>query len=251
MPDQNRIVKPLCAMPRGQYGSLTKVRMLEGYVLPVPEGWELLPPGDAALTRRVKLAGPSWVMEDQKGRRTFSLGVWAPSDRIQSIREGLVQERNDPAYQKRLIASRKRREKQEESYGEDFRQAVVEYLRFHASHRKLAEQLSVAITAHATPVGSGTVARTKRIPIEERAEAAVIAWMRHHTTNYDRMHIPRVKGKRRAVRRKLAQQSIALLNRYRQAENVPTPCTLSHALNGGNAEANANTKAPKHHEERV
>lgn len=230
MPDQNRIVKPFCAMPKGQYGSLTKVRMLEGYVLPVPEGWELLPPGDAALTRRVKQAGPSWVMEDQKGRRRFSLGVWAPADRIQSIRDDLSQERDDPAYQKRLTASRQRRAKQEESYGEDFRQAVVAYLRFDESHHELAEQLSIAITQHATPVGSGTVARTKRIPIEERAEAAVIAWMRHHTTDYDRMHIPRVKGKRRAVRRKLAQQSVALLNRYRDADSAPVPCTLSQAL---------------------
>ena len=30
----------------------------------------------------------------------------------------------------------------------------------------------MAVTDHATPVGSGTVARTKRIPVEQRAEAA-------------------------------------------------------------------------------
>eukprot|EP01035_Chromulina_nebulosa_P056444 gene56444-77358_t len=58
--------------------------------------------------------------------------------------------------------------------------------------------------AHATPVGSGTVARTKRIPIEQRAEAATIAWMRHQTTGYDSMTIPREKGLRREVRRMLA-----------------------------------------------
>ena len=38
-------------------------------------------------------------------------------------------------------------------------------------------------------------------------EAAVIVWMRHRTTAYDNMAIPRVKGKRREVRRLLAQQS--------------------------------------------
>jgi hypothetical protein len=54
--------------------------------------------------------------------------------------------------------------------------------------------LAQAVTDHATPVGSGTVARTKRIPVEQRAEAAVIAWMRHQTTGYDGMVIPRVKG---------------------------------------------------------
>ena len=34
----------------------------------------------------------------------------------------------------------------------------------------LAEQLADAVTQHATPVGSGTVARTQRIPIEKRVE---------------------------------------------------------------------------------
>jgi len=43
---------------------------------------------------------------------------------------------------------------------------------------------------HATPVGSGTVARTKRIPVEQRAEAAVIARMRHQTTGHDSMPTP-------------------------------------------------------------
>jgi hypothetical protein len=52
-------------------------------------------------------------------------------------------------------------------------------------HADLANQMAWAVTDHATPVGSGTVARTKRIPVEQRAEAAVIAWMRHQTTGYD------------------------------------------------------------------
>ena len=73
-----------------------------------------------------------------------------------------------------------------------------------------------AITEHATPVGSGTVARTKRIPVERRASAAVIAWMRHQTTAYDHMSIPRVKGARREVRRQLAQISRALLDLHRR-----------------------------------
>jgi hypothetical protein len=47
-----------------------------------------------------------------------------------------------------------------------------------------------AVTDHTTPVGSGTVARTERISVEKRAEAALIAWMRHKTTGYDGMVIP-------------------------------------------------------------
>ncbi len=57
------------------------------------------------------------------------------------------------------------------------------------------QRLDRVVTDHATPVGSGTVARTKRIPVEYRAEAAVIAWMRHQTTGYDDMVIPRLVGK--------------------------------------------------------
>jgi len=94
----------------------------------------------------------------------------------------------------------------------------------------LAERLARAVTKHATPVGSGTVARTKRIPVEQRVEAAVIAWMRHQTTGYDSLVIPRVKGKRREVRRMLARRSHDLLERYRRGESIPESCPLMRAL---------------------
>jgi hypothetical protein len=71
-----------------------------------------------------------------------------------------------------------------------------------------------------------TLARTKRIPVEQRAEAAVIAWMRLMTTGYDGMVIPRVKGKRREVRRMLARRSHELLNGYRRGAPVPEGCPL-------------------------
>jgi Uncharacterized conserved protein (DUF2293) len=109
--------------------------------------------------------------------------------------------------------------------------AVLDYLAFDARHAELVERLAGAVTEHATPVGSGTVARTRRIPVEERAEAAVIAWMRHQTTAYDRMTIPRVKGKRREVRRLLAGQSQARLDAYRSGRDVDaSACPLQQAL---------------------
>ena len=84
-----------------------------------------------------------------------------------------------------------------------------------------------AITAHATPVGSGTVARTKQISVERRAEAATIAWLRHQTTAYDHMSIPRVRGARRAIRRQLAQVSRALLDLHRRdAAHAERLCPL-------------------------
>ena len=53
------------------------VRTHTGQILPVPPGWELLSPGDAALTRRVKAAGEHWLVQEKVGRKVFSRGVWA------------------------------------------------------------------------------------------------------------------------------------------------------------------------------
>jgi hypothetical protein len=159
------------------------VRAADGRVLTAPESWVLLPPGDAALTRRVKAAGDHWVVAEKKGRKVFSRGVWAPAATIQQIRADLNAERATENFAKRKKADVKRRDQAQAEYVEEFLGAVVTFLAFHPTLVDLADRLARAVTAHATPVGSGTVARTKRIPVEERAEAAVIAWMRHQTTD--------------------------------------------------------------------
>ena len=192
------------------------VRSADGKVLTAPEGWTLLPPGDAALTRRVKAAGDHWVVQEKKGRKVFSRGVWAAAATIDKIRAELEAERSTEGYAKHKKADAQRRDKAQAEYVEDFHGAVVEFLAFHPAHADLANKLARAIADHATPVGSGTVARTKRIPVEQRAEAAVIAWMRHQTTAYDSMTIPRIKGKRRDVRRIFAKRSQEFLKRYRR-----------------------------------
>ena len=206
------------------------VRTSDGKVLAPPKDWTLLPPGDPGLTRRVKLAGPHWVVQEKRGRKTFSHGVWANAQTIESIRQDLEKERSTEAYAKKKSADAKRREVKQTAYVEDFFQAVVDFLRFHPQHSVFAEKLAKAVTVHATPVGSGTVARTERIPIERRAEAAVIAWMRHQTTAYDNMKIPRVKGMRREVRRMLAQRSKELLDQYRKGVAPSELCPLARAL---------------------
>ncbi|WP_323137432.1 DUF2293 domain-containing protein [Paraliomyxa miuraensis] len=203
----------------------------DGQVLEVPDDWSLLPPGDAALTRRVKQAGPSWTIREKRGRKLFSRGVWAPARTIERIRAELASEREDPRHARRLEADRARREAKQQVYAGEFEAAVLAFLRFAPRHAALARQLAAAIAAHAVPVGSGTVARTQRIPVERRAEAATIAWLRHQSTAYDSMKIPRVKGMRREVRRLLAEQSRALLRCYRQGEAVDaTQCPLRRAL---------------------
>jgi hypothetical protein len=223
MPDQSRDVSPGL-----QPGT---VRTRDGATLRPPADWELLPPGDAMLTRRVKQAGPSWTVSEKKGRKVFSRGVWAPKERIERIRAEVEAERQDPAYTKKLAAGRARRAEQQQDYIVDFRAAVLQFLAFAPLHAELADAVATAIAAHATPVGSGTVARTERIPIHERAAAATIAWLRHHTTGYDDMQVPRVRGARRELRRLLAARSHELLQCYRRGDAVDPPhCLLRRAL---------------------
>lgn len=190
----------------------------------------MLPPGDAALTRRVKAAGDHWVVQEKKGRKIFSRGVWASAGTIERIRTELAGERSTDAYARRKVSDARRRDHAQSEYVEDFFASVVAFLAFHPTHTELASRLARAVTDHATPVGSGTVARTKRIPVEQRAEAAVIAWMRHQTSAYESMVIPRMKGKRREIRRMLARRSNELLERYRRGDPFVEGCPLTKAL---------------------
>lgn len=205
-----------------------------GARLTVPADWGLLPPGDAALSRRIKQDGPSWTVIEVKGRKRFSRGIWAPAARIEALQAELLVERQDPSYEKRLAAGRQRRAAVQETYAEDFRGAVRRFLDFHDRYEAEAAVLADLITEHAVPVGSGTVARTRRIPIEQRAAAATIAWLRHQTTGYDDMVIAHVKDRRREVRRQLAQRSHQLLVQYRSGQSVdPARCPLQKALRAG------------------
>jgi len=208
-----------------------QVRAPDGRVLTIPIGWSCLPPGDAGLTRRVKAAGPSWTVVEKIGRKAFSKGVWAPAEHIDAAKAKLEVERATPAYAKKRASEVKRREIAQAVYVEDFEGAVREFLRFTAVFTALETAVAKMVTVHATPVGSGTVARTERIPIEQRAESAVIAWMRHQTTAYDSLKVARVKGARREVRRQLAEVSRAVLDlhRGRVAHPPPQSCPLCRA----------------------
>ncbi|HSQ67494.1 MAG TPA: DUF2293 domain-containing protein [Polyangiaceae bacterium] len=181
-----------------------------------PPDWACLPPGDAGLTRRVKQAGPSWVVIEKKGRKAFSQGLWAPRANIEATRAALDAERATPGYAKKLAGAQTRRETKQRAYVATFEDEVRAFLRFAPRFAELGRAMARAITLHATPVGSGTVARTQRISVARRAEAAVIAWMRHQTTAYDHMQIARIKGRRREVRRELATISRALLDLHRR-----------------------------------
>jgi hypothetical protein len=198
-----------------------------------PDGWACLPPGDAGLTRRVKAAGPSWAVVERRGRKLFSRGLWAPRAHIEHARAALEAERATEAYARRRAADLDRRERAQTSYAHEFEDEVRAFLAFAPRWEDLAGRVARLVAAHATPVGSGTVARTRRISVAERAEAAVIAWMRHQTTGYDSMAIARIAGRRREVRRELARLSRAVLDLHRRdAPHAPPSCSLCRAAAG-------------------
>ena len=201
-----------------------------GVQLTPPDDWAFLKAGDAAITRSVKAKGPTWVVMVQKGRRKISMGIWASKIHILDSQEEVAVKRSSPEYARKRVRDLARRDAQQKTYVAEFSSEVINFLSFHPRYSNEAKILGEKIAVHATPVGSGTVARTKRIPISKRTEAAVIAWMRHQTTAYDSMPIARVKGKRRAIRRQLAAQSVTLLQAYRQGRELAENCPLKKAL---------------------
>ncbi len=203
----------------------------EGHFVALPPGWRFVASGDPALTRRLKAACPqAWTVVKRLGKRERAIGLCAPAALEESLRAEVRRERESPAYQRKLEGQRRSRQRRQREYEGEFLEAVKRFLSFAPRWKALEKQLAQAVTAHATPVGSGTVARTQRIPLEERAKAAVIAWMRHQTTEYDRLWIPQVAGKRREVRRALARLSLQLLQSYRRGEEMPPDCPLQQAL---------------------
>ncbi len=201
-----------------------------GEELMPPEDWAFLPAGDAAITKSVKAKVSVWVVQVRKGRRMISKGIWANGADILNSRQEILARRLTPEYAKQRKRDLARQKAKQATYVNEFLAEVIGFLDFHPRYQKEARILGEKITAHAIPVSSGTVARTRRIPLAQRAGAAAIAWMRHQTTVYDSMPIPRIKGKRREVRRGLAIKSMEILKAYRQGREIVETCPLKKAL---------------------
>ncbi len=224
---ENRIVKP----SRAKRSVIDE----QGETLTVPEDWDFLPAGDGPLTKLVKAKGATWLVQVKRGKRKISQGVWAHADHIKGARQEIDLKRSAPDYHLKRQRALARREKKQEEYHTIFIEEIEVFLKFHPRYKGMAQELARLVAEHATPVGSGTVARTERIPLSKRVSHAVIAWMRHETTGYDTMKIPRVKGKRRQVRSELAARSINLLDAYRKGIDTPPDCHLKRALSGRNS----------------
>jgi len=202
----------------------------DGKFVTLPAEWVFVPSGDPGLTRRIKAATEYWCVVHYRKNRLESQGLCCSGAVAEAEKAKLEKERSDPAYLRKLENARRRRREEERLYAGAFEKEVLRFLNFAPVHAALAARFATLVAAHAVPVGSGTVARTERIPIERRAEAAVIAWMRHQTTAYDHLHIARIKGERRAVRRELASHSRELLSRYRAGLPITPDDPLFAAL---------------------
>jgi len=127
------------------------------------------PPGDAALTRRVKAAGEHWNRAGEKRPARLLHGVWAPAVMIET---------NSSRARCRAF-HRRVRQAQRVGRSSPASRAGRVCRRLHRRGRGVCSPSTPATPIWRigwrqpwpptpTPVGSGTVARTKRIPIERR-----------------------------------------------------------------------------------
>jgi TfoX/Sxy family transcriptional regulator of competence genes len=209
----------------------TSLKDKSGKVFTAPQDWANLPAGDASVTRKLKSLGPTWTVQEKKGRKTFSHGVWAAKEHIQQAKSLVETQRSDPKHQQKLAQAKVRREEKEDVFGEDFQQAIITFLNFDNKYQSLIEKLSLLVKEHAVPVGSGTVARSSSVSLNDKAALAVMAWMRHQTSNYDSTPVPRIKGARRELRQEIARQSTRILAKYRSGKDADlSSCPLYKAL---------------------
>jgi len=86
----------------------------------------------------------------------------------------LEQERQNPSYQMKQESGRRRRAEEQATYAENFRESVRQFLQFHPRFAAEEAKLADLISAHAVPVGSGTVARTERRPIQRSSNLSPV-----------------------------------------------------------------------------
>lgn len=152
----------------------------------VPEDWDLLPSGDAFLTRSVKAAGDYWLAWKPRTRsrpHRRLIGVWAPRSAIEAARVAAEATAAKRARQRQQGEAH--RQRREAVYQAELRDAIMTFLDFGTAHAALAEQIAGGASARAAVVGSGRVGRTRTIGLEDRAALAARAYVRHRLTPYE------------------------------------------------------------------
>ena len=151
----------------------------------IPVDWECLPTGDAFLTRTVKAAGIYWLCWRPRSRNhphRRLQGLWAPATTIRAAEERAKQTAAKRAATR--AQSERSRARHEHCYQDELREAILGFLDFSPIHAGLAEQIAADTAAHAAVVGSGRVGRTQLLSLEQKAELAARAHIRHRYTSY-------------------------------------------------------------------
>lgn len=151
----------------------------------IPDDWEYLPTGDAFLTRTVKAAGVywlSWAPRSRNRRHRRLQGLWAPATAIRAAEERAKQTAAKRAATR--AQSERSRARREQRYQDELQEAILGFLDFSPAHAELAEQIAEDTAAHAAVVGSGRVGRTQLLSLEQKAELAARAHIRHRYTSY-------------------------------------------------------------------
>ncbi|MDD3827878.1 MAG: DUF2293 domain-containing protein [Anaerolineae bacterium] len=179
------------SMEKQQGLKVWESRFFDGYWNPdygefehIPQGWCLLPKGDAAVTRRVR-KGPYWVLMRKSKRYSIELGTLAPTDTIESVFEELG---GEEAAAHRLEAKERGQEKREQQMTDKLRSAIMRCFP-HIPEKDLEEIMEISRSGGAV----GTAQWLYFSPSGETEEAfelaanlAVRAYVRHNYTDYDR-----------------------------------------------------------------
>lgn len=153
----------------------------------VPKNYDLLPSGNAALTRAVKKATGRkrlFVVMEKRHKKYPSqpVGVWAPASVIAAERERLAPSHSDA--HKAILAVRRARQQEREVVA--FLDSILK--RFPGCPADEARE----IAAHACEVGSGRVGRSSTA--DDPVRAAVVAHIRHVHTDYDDLLDSRIES---------------------------------------------------------
>jgi len=107
-----------------------------------------------------------------------------PADADARPGRGAAVPRRTPRPRQREVNARQR-DRAEAAHREELAAAVFRWLDFAPHHSLLATELCVGAVEQAAVLGSGRAGRVRTLPLEERAELAARAFIRHRHTDYD------------------------------------------------------------------
>ena len=120
-------------------------------------------------------------------------GLWNPDVGNVEIPEGWELLHSGDAFVTRTVKAgglwwtlwNPRSPRAEDRYRQELQSAITTFLALDDAHAGLAREIAAEASARAAVVGSGRVGRTRKLGVEERAELAARAYIRHRHTSYE------------------------------------------------------------------